>query len=155
MAPTRFRLRYSIWHLIRDAAVWRLMPIATGLCSIHSRMLTADCLSLRSNSSSIKLMHSRRLHVGTTNLLPQETLALALRKRCALDRSRLLDKRRIKSSRNSRDNSMVIARELGGRHRNRCCPPNVVVGIAQEPRQLRLPGWCIECRSAMAGADSR
>lgn len=50
--------------------------------------------------------------MSTANLFPQKSLALAFRQRRALDRSRLLDKGRIKSGRNSSDNSMVIAREL-------------------------------------------
>lgn len=112
-------------------------------------------LSIRLTEVHSSFGHSRRLHVGTANLLPQEPLALAFWQRRALNRSRLLDKRRIKPSRYSRDNSMVIARELGGRHRNRRCPPYMIVGVTQEPSQLGLPGWCIECRSAMACADGR
>lgn len=129
---------------------------AAGLFSIHNSGLIAG-LSVLSIQvfSSMNSAHSRRLHVGTANLLPQKPLALALRQRRALNGSRLLDKRRIKSSRNSRDDSVIIARELGGRYRNRCCPPYMVVGVTQEPSKFGLPGWCIECRSAMACADGR
>lgn len=101
------------------------------------------------------LGYSGRPHVGTANLLPQETFTLPLRQRRALDRPRLFDKRRIKPRWNSRDDSMVIARELGCGHRNRRSPPYVIASVTQEPSQFGLSGWCVECRSAMACADGR
>lgn len=76
--------------------------------------------------------------MSTANLLPQEPLALALRQRRTLDRPRLLDERRVKSGRDSGDNSVVIPGELGRRDRYRCSPPYMVSRVAQKSRELGL-----------------
>lgn len=160
------RLRFFAFFLIprfttrseRSGAVCRLSPYFSSLATTDRDRLVTERPSTMPSFSSPgvdDLGHSGRPHMSTADLLPQEPLALSLRQRCPLDRSRLLDERRIQSGGNSRDDSMVIAGELGCGHRNRRSPPYVIAIVTQESGQLGLPGGCVERRSAMACAEGR
>lgn len=89
------------------------------------------------------------------NLLSEESFALGIGSGCALDGARFFDETRVQFGRDSRDDSMVIAGELGCRDRYRRRPPDMVGSVPQKAAHFGLPAWPVKASGCTMTSPNR